>query len=62
MLDRQILPMITQGKCYIPSVLQLYAHIFTYLLIYFRFLPWHRQFLLEFESAMQTIDPSVTLP
>ncbi|KAF4612866.1 hypothetical protein D9613_011198 [Agrocybe pediades] len=26
------------------------------------FLPWHRQFLLEFESVMQTVDPSVTLP
>ena len=26
------------------------------------FLPWHRQFLLEFEQALQTVDPSVTIP
>ncbi|MBE9064276.1 tyrosinase family protein [cf. Phormidesmis sp. LEGE 11477] len=26
------------------------------------FLPWHRQFLLDFEQALQTIDPSVTVP
>jgi len=26
------------------------------------FLPWHRQFLLDFEQALQTIDPTVTLP
>ena len=27
-----------------------------------RFLPWHRQFLCELESALQAVDPSVTLP
>lgn len=26
------------------------------------FLPWHRQFLREFEQALQTVDPNVTLP
>ncbi|KAF8638949.1 hypothetical protein AX16_010423 [Volvariella volvacea WC 439] len=26
------------------------------------FLPWHRQLLLEFEAALQAVDPSVTLP
>ncbi|WP_327683588.1 tyrosinase MelC2 [Kitasatospora sp. NBC_00458] len=26
------------------------------------FLPWHRQYLLQFERALQAIDPSVTLP
>ena len=26
------------------------------------FLPWHRAFLLEFEHALQAIDPSVTIP
>jgi tyrosinase len=26
------------------------------------FLPWHRQYLLEFEQALQAIDPSVTVP
>ncbi|KPQ36591.1 MAG: tyrosinase Tyr [Phormidesmis priestleyi Ana] len=26
------------------------------------FLPWHRQFLLDFEQALQAIDPSVTIP
>ncbi|MEM9272771.1 MAG: tyrosinase family protein [Cyanobacteria bacterium P01_F01_bin.143] len=26
------------------------------------FLPWHRQFLYEFEQALQKIDPSVTIP
>jgi|GEM_PF-1332065 len=26
------------------------------------FLPWHRQFLLEFEDDLQAIDPTVTLP
>lgn len=26
------------------------------------FLPWHRQFLKEFEQALQTVDPSVTVP
>ncbi len=26
------------------------------------FLPWHRQFLLDFEQALQAIDPDVTLP
>ncbi len=26
------------------------------------FLPWHRQYLLEFEAALQAIDPSVNLP
>jgi tyrosinase len=26
------------------------------------FLPWHRQFLLEFERALQEVDPSVTVP
>ncbi|MFF2040754.1 tyrosinase family protein [Kitasatospora sp. NPDC058170] len=26
------------------------------------FLPWHRRFLLQFEEALQAIDPTVTLP
>ncbi|MEU0083435.1 tyrosinase family protein [Streptomyces sp. NPDC006274] len=26
------------------------------------FLPWHRRFLLDFEQALQTVDPSVALP
>jgi|GEM_PF-532616 len=26
------------------------------------FLPWHRQFLYQFEQALQTVDPTVTLP
>jgi len=26
------------------------------------FLPWHRKFLLQFEQALQSIDPNVTLP
>ena len=26
------------------------------------FLPWHRQFLLEFERALQSVDPTVTVP
>ncbi|GGJ95657.1 tyrosinase [Pilimelia anulata] len=26
------------------------------------FLPWHRQFLLDFEKALQTIDPDVSVP
>ncbi|GAA4789125.1 tyrosinase family protein [Streptomyces sanyensis] len=26
------------------------------------FLPWHRRFLLEFERALQSVDPSVALP
>ncbi len=26
------------------------------------FLPWHRQFLLQFEQALQAIDPTVTVP
>jgi tyrosinase len=26
------------------------------------FLPWHRQFLLDFEQALQAIDPTVTIP
>jgi tyrosinase len=26
------------------------------------FLPWHRKFLLEFERALQRVDPSVTVP
>ncbi|MGW4897152.1 tyrosinase MelC2 [Kitasatospora sp. NPDC004240] len=26
------------------------------------FLPWHRKFLLQFEQALQAIDPAVTLP
>ncbi|MGD1897781.1 MAG: tyrosinase family protein [Phormidesmis sp.] len=26
------------------------------------FLPWHRQFLLDFEQALQAVDPSVTIP
>ncbi|MEM6452395.1 MAG: tyrosinase family protein [Cyanobacteria bacterium P01_D01_bin.105] len=26
------------------------------------FLPWHRQFLLDFEQALQTVDPNVTIP
>ncbi|MFE0063020.1 tyrosinase family protein [Streptomyces sp. NPDC059003] len=26
------------------------------------FLPWHRQFLIQFEQALQSVDPSVTLP
>ncbi|MEO0770778.1 MAG: tyrosinase family protein [Cyanobacteria bacterium J06649_4] len=26
------------------------------------FLPWHRQFLLDFEQALQTVDPEVTIP
>src|SRR2546430_12048936 len=26
------------------------------------FLPWHRRFLIEFEGALQSVNPSVTLP
>lgn len=26
------------------------------------FLPWHRQFLYEFEKALQTVDPTVSIP
>lgn len=26
------------------------------------FLPWHRRFLIQFEQALQAVDPSVTLP
>ncbi|GHH67828.1 tyrosinase [Kitasatospora indigofera] len=26
------------------------------------FLPWHRRFLLQFEQALQSVDPNVTLP
>ncbi|MFI6052012.1 tyrosinase family protein [Streptomyces violascens] len=26
------------------------------------FLPWHRRFLIEFEQALQSVDPSVTVP
>ncbi|MFF5973874.1 tyrosinase family protein [Streptomyces sp. NPDC012769] len=26
------------------------------------FLPWHRRFLIEFEQALQSVDPTVTLP
>lgn len=26
------------------------------------FLPWHRRFLIEFERALQSVEPSVTLP
>ncbi|MEU8621915.1 tyrosinase family protein [Streptomyces sp. NPDC048623] len=26
------------------------------------FLPWHRRFLLQFEQALQSVDPAVTLP
>lgn len=26
------------------------------------FLPWHRRFLLEFEAALQAVDPAVALP
>ncbi|MFI6444620.1 tyrosinase family protein [Kitasatospora sp. NPDC050543] len=26
------------------------------------FLPWHRRFLLQFEQALQSVDPGVTLP
>lgn len=26
------------------------------------FLPWHRRFLLQFEEALQAIDPTVNLP
>ncbi|MEM8504890.1 MAG: tyrosinase family protein [Cyanobacteria bacterium P01_D01_bin.1] len=26
------------------------------------FLPWHRQFLIDFEQALQAVDPSVTVP
>ncbi|MFI2371638.1 tyrosinase family protein [Streptomyces sp. NPDC018833] len=26
------------------------------------FLPWHRRFLIEFEQALQSVDPSVALP
>ncbi|MEM6252562.1 MAG: tyrosinase family protein [Cyanobacteria bacterium P01_D01_bin.156] len=26
------------------------------------FLPWHRQFLLDFEQALQTVDESITIP
>jgi tyrosinase len=26
------------------------------------FLPWHRRFLLEFERALQSVDPAVALP
>ncbi|WP_328296530.1 tyrosinase family protein [Streptomyces sp. NBC_00435] len=26
------------------------------------FLPWHRRFLIEFETALQSVDPSVALP
>ena len=26
------------------------------------FLPWHRQFLLDFEQALQAVDPNVTIP
>src|SRR5262249_32752202 len=29
---------------------------------YADFLPWHREFLLEFEQALQKIDPQVTIP
>jgi len=27
-----------------------------------RFLPWHRQYLLEFEKSLQSINPNLTLP
>ena len=28
----------------------------------YTFLPWHREYLLKFEDALQSIDPNVTIP